>query len=159
MLALYRLPGHVVLGSISPNLVFHYALLRLRTLSQIVDDQVESGFRDDIDQRRQHLQGPLATTKHHLQQHMGQTCQCVKSGTAVTQCHARRLQDRGRAYQVVTDKLLSKLKRAGGDVNQVLQLGLRTRDWTNASNHSSIHLVGGVSDKLHGGEMHPLLKL
>lgn len=71
----------------------------------------------------------------------------------------RRLQDRGRAYQVVTDKLLSKLKRAGGDVNQILQLGLRTRDWTHASNHSLIHHVGGVSDKLHGGGGECILSL
>lgn len=92
--ALSRHTGHVMLGSISLNLVFllcllwHYAPAWLRTLSQIVDDQVESGFRDDINQRRQHLQSPLTPTKHHLQQHMGQTWQCVKRGTAVTRTRA-----------------------------------------------------------------------
>lgn len=42
------------------------------TLSEIVDDQVESGLRDHINQRRQHLQRPLPTTKHHLQYTGGQ---------------------------------------------------------------------------------------
>lgn len=43
------------------------AMPHLHTLSEIVDDQVESGLRDHINQRRQHLQRPLPTTKHHLQ--------------------------------------------------------------------------------------------
>lgn len=38
----------------------------LHTLSEIVDDKVESGLRNHIDQRRQYLQCPLPTTKHHL---------------------------------------------------------------------------------------------
>lgn len=36
------------------------------TLSEVVDDQVQPSLRDDINQRGQHLQRPLPTTKHHL---------------------------------------------------------------------------------------------
>lgn len=43
------------------------AVMWLHTLPEIVDDQVESGFRDHINQRRQYLQCTLPTTKHHLQ--------------------------------------------------------------------------------------------
>lgn len=42
------------------------AQLRLHTLPEIVDDQVESGLGDDVNQRRENLQSPLATAKHHL---------------------------------------------------------------------------------------------
>lgn len=113
----------------------HHALSWLLTLSQIVDDQVKPGFRYDIDQWGEHLQGPLSTAKHHLWQDTARTHQCVKSSTAVTQvthvCARReRLQNLRGAYQVVTDKLLSKLKGAGGDVDQILQLGLQTQEET-----------------------------
>lgn len=36
------------------------------TLSEVVDDQIETSLSNDINQCRQHLQGPLPITKHHL---------------------------------------------------------------------------------------------
>lgn len=86
----------------------------LNTLSEVVDNQVESGLGDHIDQRRQHLQRPLTTTKHHLQ-YAGERFSVWKGGTSVprarTQTHLRAHSlSLRRAYQVVSDKLLSKLK-------------------------------------------------
>ncbi|TNN83695.1 hypothetical protein EYF80_006213 [Liparis tanakae] len=93
----------------------------LNTLSEVVDNQVESGLWDHIDQRRQHLQRPLTTTEHHLQ-YTGERFSVWKGGTSVprapTQTHQRAHSlSLRRAYQVVSDKLLSKLKGAGGDVD------------------------------------------
>lgn len=77
------LPVHILVSLCC--LFYETAMSWLHTLSEIVDDQVESGLRDDIDQRRQHLQRPLPTTKHHLQ-HMG-TDLVSKSSLQVTGTH------------------------------------------------------------------------
>lgn len=70
------------------------------TLSEIINDQIESGLRYDINERRQNLQRSLTTAKHH---------------------------------QIVLDELFGELKRAGGDVYQVLQLRLQSPEGENNS--------------------------
>lgn len=73
----------------------------LPTLSEIVDDQVESGLRDHIDQRRQHLQRPLPTAKHHLQYTRDRFTE-GKNSTEVTSVCARTYTLTVRACEELT---------------------------------------------------------
>lgn len=86
----------------------------LITLSEIVNDQIESGLWYDIDQRRQNLQRSLATAKHH---------------------------------QIVLNELFGKLKRAAGDVYQVLQLRLQNPEGENNSLQNNTPEYTRITDK------------
>lgn len=70
----------------------------------------------------------------------------TKLSTAARRTCTQRLEDEVRkAYQVVTDKLLSKLKRAGGDVDQILQLGLQTGQSTHQTTRPAVWIRQAAS--------------
>lgn len=71
----------------------------LHTLSEIVDNKVESGLRNHIDQRRQHLQRPLPTTKHHLQ-YTGERFRVWETSKSLVYVHTYTLTV--RAYEELT---------------------------------------------------------